>query len=118
MAWFHAQNSSRSGGRPLNYLSRASSWTISDDGHLERTPDGHVILPEGDDLYFDVPSHPADASLFPSLFSDESFVWRAERDRGIREWESAQSNPEVFDALLKVSWHVVIEFHSLVSLSS
>ncbi|KAG8975589.1 hypothetical protein FRC05_005382 [Tulasnella sp. 425] len=71
-----------SGGHPLIYLSRASSWTISDEGHLERTSDGHVILPEGDDF-------------------DDSFVWRAERDRGIREWDSAQGNPEVFDALLK-----------------
>lgn len=90
-------------GTLLSYQVHATLWLQCSEGDelIQTRPS---TLPKGDSLYFNAPFHPADPSLFPSLFRTRNaiFVWRAERDQGLKEWDAAQKDPKAFDALLKV----------------
>ncbi|KAG9043977.1 hypothetical protein FS837_008933 [Tulasnella sp. UAMH 9824] len=89
-------------GTLLSYQVHATLWLQCSEGDEPiriRPP----TLPKGNSLYFNAPFHPADPSLFPSLFRIRNaiFVWGAERDQGLKEWDAAQKDPKTFDALLK-----------------
>lgn len=119
-------------GTLLSYQVHATLWlqcSESDEPIQTRPP----TLPKGDSLYFNAPFHPADSSLFPSLFRTRNaiFVWRAERDQGLKEWDAAQKDPKAFDTLLKrwstraermselrahdIQWRKWVELHNTVA---
>ncbi|KAG8896789.1 hypothetical protein FRC00_005261, partial [Tulasnella sp. 408] len=89
-------------GTLLSYQVHAALWLQCSEGDepIQTRP---PTLPKGDSSYFNAPFHPADSSLLPSLFRTRNaiFVWRAERDQGLKEWDAAQKDPKAFDALLK-----------------
>ncbi|KIO23453.1 hypothetical protein M407DRAFT_27060 [Tulasnella calospora MUT 4182] len=90
-------------GTLLCYQVDAALWLQFSENGDEAIDTGPPALSEGDSLYFKAPFHPADPSLFPSLFRNRNsiFVSRAERDQGLREWDAAQKDTKAFDALLK-----------------
>lgn len=119
-------------GTLLSYQVHATLWLQCSEGDelIQTRPS---TLPKGDSLYFNAPFHPADPSLFPSLFRTRNaiFVWRAERDQGLKEWDAAQKDPKAFDALLKrwstraermselrahdIQWRKWVDLHSTVT---
>ncbi|KAG8996197.1 hypothetical protein FRB90_012791 [Tulasnella sp. 427] len=88
-------------GTPLTYRVNPALWAI---GALERDSlirQGSDLLPEGETVYCDARCHPADLMLLPSLSDSNMYVWRAERDAGLKEWEAAQHDSKALDSVLK-----------------